>query len=257
MRQNVPVAKPSVSNDVSESESRTRLGYGFLLVAVVASYLLSVVGSDSEISYSILILVQLTTVWLALRVSEAQTLSRVAGVGLLVLGLGVVVTIVRGESSVGLQELNTWWFLLSTVLYLVAPTAIVRHIVRLPRVDLEALLGVISAYLMIGMSFAFVFRILGVWQPGDFFGPAGDGSLADDLFFSFTSLTTVGYGNLVPAGNPGQTLAVFEAMMGQLFLVIVVAKVVTNMSRSTPPAPTPAEPEPSAPPEVDPRDRNA
>ena len=141
------------------------------------------------------------------------------------------------------------------MLYLVAPTAIVRHIVRLPRVDLEALLGVISAYLMIGMSFAFVFRILGVWQPGDFFGAAGDGSLADDLFFSFTSLTTVGYGNLVPAGNPGQTLAVFEAMMGQLFLVIVVAKVVTNMSRSTPPAPTPVEPRPPAPPDIDPNDR--
>ena len=55
----------------------------------------------------------------------------------------------------------------------------------------------------------------------------GVGSLSDDLFFSFVTLTTTGYGNLVPAGNPGQSLAVFEALLGQLFLVTAVGKIVT------------------------------
>ena len=60
-----------------------------------------------------------------------------------------------------------------------------------------------------------------------FFGPQGRGTLSQDLFFSFTTLTTTGYGNLVPAGNPGQTFAVLEMLIGQLFLVTAVAKVVS------------------------------
>ena len=62
-----------------------------------------------------------------------------------------------------------------------------------------------------------------------FFGPDGRGSLSQDLFFSFVTLTTVGYGNLVPAANPGQTLAVIEAVTGQLFLVVAVGKIISSM----------------------------
>ncbi len=54
----------------------------------------------------------------------------------------------------------------------------------------------------------------------------GDGTISDDLFFSFVTLTTTGYGNLVPSQNPGQSLAVMEALVGQLFLVTAVAKIV-------------------------------
>jgi hypothetical protein len=51
--------------------------------------------------------------------------------------------------------------------------------------------------------------------------------MSDALFFSFVTLTTTGYGNLVPASNPGQSLAVMEAVLGQLFLVTAVAKIIT------------------------------
>jgi voltage-gated potassium channel Kch len=50
---------------------------------------------------------------------------------------------------------------------------------------------------------------------------------AQVLFFSFVTLTTTGYGDLVPATNPGQTMAVLEAVLGQLFLVTAVAKIIT------------------------------
>jgi voltage-gated potassium channel Kch len=62
-----------------------------------------------------------------------------------------------------------------------------------------------------------------------FFGSAGHGSLSQDLFFSFVTLTTVGYGNLVPAANPGQTFAVLEAVVGQLFLVVAVGKIISSL----------------------------
>ena len=47
------------------------------------------------------------------------------------------------------------------------------------------------------------------------------------LFFSFTTLTTTGYGNLVPSQNPGQSLAVSEMILGQLFLITALGKIVT------------------------------
>jgi len=51
--------------------------------------------------------------------------------------------------------------------------------------------------------------------------------MSQSLFFSFVTLTTTGYGNLVPATNPEQSLAVMEAVLGQLFLVTAVAKIIT------------------------------
>jgi hypothetical protein len=48
------------------------------------------------------------------------------------------------------------------------------------------------------------------------------------LFFSFTTLSTTGYGNLIPATNPGQTFAVTEMVLGQLFLITAVGKIVTE-----------------------------
>jgi hypothetical protein len=104
---------------------------------------------------------------------------------------------------------------------------ILMHLVRRRVVDLQTFLGAVAAYLLLGMMFAFSYRAVGEIQNGPFFGASGDGTTADDLFFSFITLTTTGYGNLVPKDNPGQTLAVLEAITGQLFLVTAVAKVVT------------------------------
>src|SRR5262249_8476944 len=101
------------------------------------------------------------------------------------------------------------------------------HLLLRDVVDRETMVGAIDAYLLIGMFFALVYRFLGVAGAGAFFGTGGDGTLPQVLFFSFTTLTTTGYGNLVPAANPGQTLAVVEMLMGQLFLILTIGKVVT------------------------------
>ena len=117
-------------------------------------------------------------------------------------------------------------FLASGALYFVAPFSIIRHIVFRREVDRETMLGALAAYLLFGMAFAFSYRFLGEVQSEPFFGGQGEGTVADDLFFSFVTLTTTGYGNLVPEDNPGQSLAVLEALLGQLFLVTAVAKLV-------------------------------
>ena len=67
-----------------------------------------------------------------------------------------------------------------------------------------------------------------IQEPTLFFaGTTDPATMKQVLFFSFTTLTTTGYGNLVPAGNPGQTLAVSEMILGQLFLITALGKIVT------------------------------
>jgi hypothetical protein len=117
----------------------------------------------------------------------------------------------------------------SCLLYLIAPLSIVWHLVLRRVVDGVTLVGAIDAYLMAGMFFAFLYHSLGLTQQlPPFFGSQGHGTFPQDLFFSFTTLTTTGYGNLVPAANPGQTFAVLEMVVGQLFLVTAVGKVVST-----------------------------
>ena len=109
------------------------------------------------------------------------------------------------------SDLVAFVFLTASALYVVAPISIVRHIGYRREVDQETMLGALCAYLLFGMAFVFAYRSLG--SPADpFFGADGDGTLSQDLFFSFVTLTTTGYGNLVPAGNPGQSLAVLESL---------------------------------------------
>ena len=118
-------------------------------------------------------------------------------------------------------------YLIGSLLYFAAPFTIVRHVAFRPEVDRETMLGALAAYLLFGIAFALRYRFLAGVQDAAFFGARGDGRIADHLFFSFITLTTTGYGNLVPEGNPGQSIAVVEALVGQLFLVTAVAKVVS------------------------------
>ena len=200
--------------------------YGLVLLLVVATYIVSISVTEAQAA-SIVLIVQVATVWLALR--TAQAAKPVRTVADVVLGLAGVVAVgsffVHGHGA----QLGAI-FIISCLLYLVAPFAIVRHLLLSQKVDRETLLGAVTAYLLFGMFFAFLYRALGELGSVPFFGDAGDGTLSQDLFFSFVTMTTVGYGNLVPAANPGQALAVIEAVTGQLFLIVAVGKVVSSMT---------------------------
>jgi len=197
--------------------------YGLVLLMIVVIYVLAA-SLSGRWAATILLFTQIATVWQALRISQARRVFRLVATGLFVLAtIAAVANLFGGKNS----DFVAAAFLASTVLYVVAPFSIVRHIGYRPTVDQETMLGALAAYLLIGMAFAFAYRLIGAVQASPFFGAGGDGTVSQDLFFSFVTLTTTGYGNLVPAGNPGQSLAVLEALTGQLFLVTAVAKVVS------------------------------
>ncbi|MEV6267143.1 ion channel [Kribbella sp. NPDC051936] len=196
--------------------------YGLVLVLILVTYTVSATLTASW-ALSLVLFVQIATIWTTLQASQARRRLRVVASAVLLASTGVALLhlfVPDGPSGSGLIAVTCG------LLYLIAPGVIVRHLVLRPTVDFETLLGAIAAYLMLGMAFAFSYRALGVVQDGPFFGLQGEGNISQDLFFSFTTLTTTGYGNLVPAKNPGQSLAVGEMVLGQLFLVTAVAKVV-------------------------------
>jgi hypothetical protein len=201
--------------------------YGLVLLLIVATYIVSIATTGvtgSAIAY----VMQLLTVWIVFTVSGSRRARRIAGALLLLAGVCGVVGVTLGVVGVNDEVVAGWFYVLNVVLYLIAPVLILIHLVRRQRIDLQTFLGAIAAYLLIGMMYAFAYRGIGEIQSAPFFESTPDVSMADSLFFSFTTLTTTGFGNLVPAGNPGQSLAVMEAVAGQLFLVTAVAKVVSN-----------------------------
>jgi hypothetical protein len=116
---------------------------------------------------------------------------------------------------------------ISALLLLVCEGAILRLVVRSTSVDFRTILGAITSYTMLGLIFSFAYLAVVLAQGVDFFighETIGRGEL---IFFSYTTLTTTGYGNLVPAAQPGQSMAVLEMLFGQIFLVTLVARLVS------------------------------
>lgn len=198
--------------------------YGMVLLLILVTYGMSV-SLRGRWSAPIVLLVQIVTVWFALRTAKARRSVRLAADVVLVAAgvVGIVDVIVRKGVSESLPAI----YIVASALYVMAPFSIVRHLITRRVVDAETMLGAIAAYLFIGLSLAYVYRFLGALQSAPFFGSGGVGTMSQDVFFSFTTLTTTGYGNLVPAGQPGQTLAVMEMIIGQLFLVTALGKIVS------------------------------
>lgn len=209
------------------------VGYGVVLALIAVTYAASVSLTSSTSWTAVVLVLQVVVVLIVLRVSHARRAVSAIGDITVVTALvvAVVTLITKPEShagSAGQSPTLIALLVVSALLYGIAPVSILRHQLTRPTIDGQTLLAAIAAYLMIGMFFAFSYRAIAEVQTTPFFGSNGVGTVADDLFFSFVTLTTTGYGNLVPAVNPGQTFAVCEAIIGQLFLVTAVAKIVNE-----------------------------
>jgi hypothetical protein len=96
-------------------------------------------------------------------------------------------------------------------------------------VNSRSVAGAICVYVLFGMVFMFAYGILATLGKAPFFAQGIDGTRSLRLYFSYVTLATIGYGDYTAAGNLGRALAVLEALMGQLYLVTVVAVVVTRL----------------------------
>ncbi len=164
-----------------------------------------------------------TTLLLALRASGVARAWRLAAdvlVGFMMAFalVGVALSLAGADVEVTIDP-DLW-----VVLSLLAPVVIVRRLLQHEEVTARTLQGAISAYLLIPVAFQFVFHTVDALLPGGFFGSPKPPTAF--MYFSLTTVTTVGYGDLAPASDVGRLLATVEALLGQVFLVTFVALLV-------------------------------
>ena len=135
--------------------------------------------------------------------------------------LAPFVLLVDSDSFLGVAYLLPVALLVTATL----PITLVR-IVRHRKVTSETILGALCAYVLIGLLYAFLFLAVAEFRE-TFFAQPGAREQGEYLYFSFVSLTTLGFGDLSPAQGLPQALTVSEALLGNIFLVTLVARLVT------------------------------
>ena len=131
--------------------------------------------------------------------------------------------------------------LLNTGLVAVAPIAIARSVFRRRIIDIRTVFAALCIYVLFGMMWAYVFTAIDKFGTAAFFAQPVTPTSADYLYFSFMTQLTVGYGDLTAAGNLGRSCAVLEALLGQIYMVTVVALLVSRMVPRASSGPTPPE----------------
>lgn len=105
---------------------------------------------------------------------------------------------------------------------------VTRDLLRRGRVNRESVYGALSLYVLLGMLFGFVYMFIADVTDAAFFARGDDGTSGEHLYYSFVAISTTGFGDLSPATGVGRALTVLEIVLGQLYLVTVVAVLVTT-----------------------------
>ena len=142
--------------------------------------------------------------------------------------LAPVVLFTNSEDLLGLA------YLLPAILLVTATLPVtVNRVLHHRRITLETVLGALCAYVLIGLLFAFVYLAVHEFRDEPFFAQPGPHAQSEYLYFSFVALTTLGFGDLSPSVGLPQALTVLEALFGQIFLVTLVARLVTLWVRQS------------------------
>ena len=237
MSEPVDAPRPSAADRPGEAPSAGRRErYGLLLAAIVLAFAVQGVGSTNQVDQILVSALLGATLLLSLWCAEAKPIvMRGAALVVVAVFLASVLETVLGTPGGGATRLA------NALLVSLAPPAIIVGVVRSLRarqgVTLEAVFGVLCVYLLIGMLFAFLYGSIDRLGGSPFFAGGQPASVADCLYYSFTTLTTVGYGDLTAHSNLGHTLSVSEALVGQIYLVTIVSLIVANLGRSRPASP--------------------
>ena len=214
---------------LGHGDAQFRYGVVFLLVLVLLVF--QVLAPDADWARAVSIAIAAAALTVAVATSRARGEVRrfrafaVAGVALV-----VVVLIASGVLSAKLS------FLIGTALAGSIPLAIGGGLLKLINeegVTLQAVAGALAIYLLAGLLFASAIAFVADVQGGSYFSQASHVTNGDRVYYSFTVLTTTGFGDYTAAKPLGHALAVLEMLTGQLYLVTVVGVLIGNFVSRT------------------------
>src|SRR5215469_13998813 len=202
--------------------------YGLLLVVLLFSYVLS---AFIQRTWVLAIQIGLFLAVSALAVQSERLKRRTVQVlaGVTLGGSIIAITLALTESANAGGGVAYLW---AALMLLFAVVLIVRRVLAQPEVSLQSIFGAVSAYVIIGLMFAAIYGAINQFTDLSFFAHGAAGNLKTFQYFSFTTLTTLGYGDYTAAQSGGQSVAVMEAILGQIFLATLVARLVAGFRRA-------------------------
>lgn len=216
--------------------------YGLVLVLIILPIGFSLAAPPDEPWARILaVVLYAVAISVSLAVAHAKRPMQLMAAGLLLLVFvsAIVDAIVGSSTSAGVTRG------VLGILIALAPFALARGVIRHLRaersVTLDAVYGAVAIYLLIGAFFATIDAAVGQIGSDPFFTQAKNPAFEQYMYFSYVTLATVGYGDFTPATSLARALAVTEALVGQLYLVTVIAVLVSNVGRRRPPSPNEEE----------------
>jgi hypothetical protein len=203
--------------------------YGIVLGLLVGQFVLFSAAGDAlwvrvvgtVLSAVILILTYLTS-------GVRPRHRRVVELAAIACALAAVASItIGGDTARGIAAILSLGLILSAI------GAILRGVGLQPVVNLRTVLGALCIYLMVGFFFAYSYAAIGAFSDEPFFSNGREESLAHFLYYSYVSQTTTGFGDFTAGTSLGRTVTVVEVLLGQLYLVTVLALVVANLGRES------------------------
>ena len=198
--------------------------YALVFIWILLSIICTVTLSEDLPSLLIDIMMLGITFLLALRASCAQR--RTMYLSMAGLGAGMVIDII---ASLLLGQHSDWIARIIVALLIAATViSIVRSMLHHRSIKIETILGALCIYLLFGVFFAYLYAIVGSLSPIPVFTQQAEASPGDYLYFSYITLATVGFGDLTPQGKLVRSLVVIEALSGQIYLVTIIALLVSK-----------------------------
>lgn len=202
---------------------RVRDAFGLVFASVVLTYVLASLLTNR--GWSAVVLCAATSSTSIVALTSAHARPRLVRTAIWLSAVTILLAAIGAAADARI------WLNAATVvqvaLLTVAMGAVLQRVVMSTEVGSRTILGALSVYTVLGILFTFVYGFVERVQGGAFFEGHPHPSGGDFLFFSYTTLTTTGYGNLVPGGQPGRMISGIEMMIGQIFLVTLVAGLVS------------------------------
>lgn len=205
--------------------------YGYVLAAAVAALIITLALPTGRHTSGVMVILEgavLVTAVLAAPPGSAGRLAQIAA-GITVLAVILVAW---------LGSLPGWTVFAASAVFLIAAIATVSRgaLAALGRdgVTVNVVAGALAIYLLAGLLFATVIGAIASGTADPYFANGSDGSPGDRIYYSFAVLTTTGFGDFTPTMATGRALAVAEMLLGQIYLVTVVAMLIGNLRRRAP-----------------------
>ena len=203
-------------------------GFAWLLLAIIVFLVGLPVAEELHVINTTIVRASLYTCLLVIGVWSLRGAGRMFGIGITFAVVGILLNFIHVAGDGG--TLFAWSFVALLGFLATAIWHTLKIISRADESNFDRLIGAVCLYLLLGLAWAIVYSLFHWAEPESFAGLPVDASIQFDssfVFFSFVTMTTLGYGDIVPLTPTLRTFAYLQAIVGQFYLAILVASLVS------------------------------